>query len=110
MAKREKTNMVTRRVIESRTYEIYEVKDGNFNLLGVETLSGRVNENNLAKQYKVAKVVAIEKSVNKKIYGVPIDEFMKIAVEVSSEVICEDTDSIAEECDSNVMAEDNKTE
>lgn len=85
MAKREKSNMVTRRVIESRTYEVYEVKDGKFNLLGTETISGRVNENKLAEQYKVDKVVTVEIAVNKKIYGVPVDEFMKIAVEVATE-------------------------
>lgn len=85
MAKREKTNMITRRVIESRTYEVYEVVNGEFKLLGTETLSGRVNDAKLAEQYSVEKVVTVEIAVNKKVYGVPVEDFMAIAVDITAD-------------------------
>ena len=84
MAK-QKSNMVTRRVVESRTYDIYSNVDGQLTKIGTKTISGRVNTSELAEEYKVDKVVLAEVSVNKKVYGVPIDEFMKIAVEVLQE-------------------------
>ena len=84
MAK-QKSNMVTRRVVESRTYDIYSNVDGQLTKIDTRTISGRVNTSELAEEYKVDKVVTVEVSVNKKVYGVPIDEFMKIAVEVEQE-------------------------
>lgn len=85
MAKREKTNMVTRRVVESRTYDIYEVNGDKFTKLDTIAISGRVKEKELAEKYGVEKVTAIEIAVNKKVYGVPIDKFMELAVEVATE-------------------------
>jgi hypothetical protein len=88
--------MVTRRVVESRTYDIYEVSGAEFKPLGEKTIIGRVKGNDIAKEYKVKKVVLVEKAVNKKIYGVPVEDFMKIAVEVEVESESDDTEDTAD--------------
>ena len=78
-----KTNMVTRRVIESRTYNIFSLDNETMTKLDTIDIKGRVNEKELAKKYNVDKVAVIEIAVTKKVYGVPIDEYMKLAKEIS---------------------------
>lgn len=84
MAKREKTNMVTRRVIVSRTYDIYSVEGESMKKIDTREIKGRVNTKSLASEYNVPLVVAVEIAINKKVYGVPIDDFMAIAKEVTT--------------------------
>lgn len=80
-----KTNMVTRRVVESRNYNVFKVEGETLTKVGETTIKGRPKEEEIAKEFKVDKVVLVETSVNKKVYGVPVEEFMKIAVEVTKE-------------------------
>ena len=82
--KKRRTKYITRRVIENRKYNIYEVKNNEMIYLDTITLVGRVKLNDLAKLYNVDQVVAVEIECCKKIYGVPIEDFMKIAVDITN--------------------------
>jgi ribosome-binding protein aMBF1 (putative translation factor) len=80
-----KERMVTRKVIESKKYKVYQM-DG-LKLVELDTIEekGKVSEKELAKKYEVDKVV-IDCIEEKKItYGMAVSEFMKYAVVVEDE-------------------------
>lgn len=78
-------SFVTRRVAGKRTVKVYELKDGVLTLLDEIELVGRVNEKNLAKEYKVDKVVTEVSESETEYWQVPVDEFMKIATKKETE-------------------------
>lgn len=74
--------MVTRRVTISTVYEIYSNEKGTLTKLDTITVKGKPNQKELCEKYGVKDVVCVKIEENKKVYGVPVEEFMKIAVEV----------------------------
>lgn len=80
-----KEKMVTRRVIESKTYTIYKVEGTGLTEVGEITTKGRLAEKELAEQYGVDKVVCVLKSEERAVYGVPVDKFMEIAVKLEKD-------------------------
>lgn len=75
-----KERYVTRRVIDSKTYDIYEMKDTNLIKLDTIEAKGKLSETELAKQYGVDKIVIDLVAEKKSVYGVPVSKFMEIAV------------------------------
>lgn len=82
---RKRSNMVTRRVVEGRVLDVYKFENGQIEKLDTITVSGKVSEIELAKEYGVNKVMIDTVSEVKAVYGVPVDEFMKIAVKLEDE-------------------------
>lgn len=76
---------ITRRVVKSTLYNIYKVDGTKLILIDQKEFSGRISEKELAKEYNVDKVVTTVEKVNKAVYGVPVDQFMKIAQEIKKE-------------------------
>ena len=80
-----KERMVTRKVIDTKKYNVYKMEGINLTLLEIIEEKGKVSENELAKKHNVDKVV-IDCVEEKKItYGMPVTEFMKYAVIVEDE-------------------------
>lgn len=80
-----KERMVTRKVIESKKYDVYKMEGTQLTLLETIEEKGKVSEKELAKKHKVDKVV-IDCVEEKKItYGMTVSEFMKYAVIVEDE-------------------------
>jgi hypothetical protein len=71
--------MVTRKVIESKTYQVYSLVDGGLTPIKTIEAKGKVSERELEKELKVAKVVLVPISEKKITYGMPVSEFMKYA-------------------------------
>lgn len=82
-----KERMVTRRVIESKTYDVYKVDGTQLVLIDTIEEKGKISEKELAKTYGVEKVVLVFKEEKKAVYGVPVSVFMEHAVKI------EDTDT-----------------
>jgi hypothetical protein len=80
-----KERMVTRRVIESKKYKVYEMKDMQLTELDTIEEKGKISEKELAKKYKVDKVVIDCIEEKKVVYGMPVSEFMKYATIVEDE-------------------------
>lgn len=80
-----KTSYVTRRVIENKEYKVYKVEGTQLELLDTIEIKGKVSERELAEKFGVSKVFVDCVKENKSIYGVPVDEFMKIAVKLEKE-------------------------
>jgi ribosome-binding protein aMBF1 (putative translation factor) len=80
-----KERMVTRKVIEAKKYNVYEMAGTTLNLLDTIEDKGKLSERELAKKYGVEKVVIDCIEEKKAVYGVPVSEFMKIAVKIEDE-------------------------
>jgi hypothetical protein len=80
-----KSNMVTRRVIESNVYQIYKMEGTQLVPIGQEITKGKVSEKELEKKYNVDKVVVVCTEKKKAVYGMPVEEFMKYAVEITDD-------------------------
>jgi hypothetical protein len=80
-----KERMVTRKVIESKKYKVYKM-DG-LTLVELDTIEekGKVSEKELAKKYKVDKVIIDCVEEKKVTYGMTVSEFMKYAELVEDE-------------------------
>lgn len=80
-----KERMVTRKVIETKKYKVYKM-DG-LTLVELDTIEekGKVSEKELAKKYKVDKVIIDCVEEKKVTYGMPVSEFMKYATLVEDE-------------------------
>lgn len=74
-----KERMVTRKVIEMKKYKVYKMEGLQLVELGELETKGKVNETELAKEYKVDKVIVDCIEEKKAIYGVPVSKFMEIA-------------------------------
>ena len=86
MAKRKRTNMVTRRVVEGRVIDVYEFKNGQITKLDTIEVTGKINEKALAEKYGVEKVMVDTVKEIKGVYGVDIDTFMSLAVKLEDDV------------------------
>lgn len=84
-AKRKRSNMVTRRVVESRTIDVYKFENGQVEKIDTIEVSGKVSEIELAKKYNVNKVMIDVVKENKVTYGLDIDTFMAQAVRIESD-------------------------
>lgn len=80
-----KSNLVTRRVVEGRRYDIYKNESGDLIKLDERIISGKPNGREIAKEYGVEKVTIVERDQIKKVFGMPVEEFMKYAVEIERE-------------------------
>lgn len=86
MARGKRTNMVIRRVAGTKTVDVYSMENAKLKKLDtIEVSSGKINETELAKRYGVTRVVTDVKESKTRFFGVPIDKFMEIAVELESE-------------------------
>jgi hypothetical protein len=93
--------MVTRKVIESKTYQVYSLVDGVLKELKQITAKGKVSERELEKELKVDKVVLVPISEKKVTYGMKVSDFMKYAK------VVEETDD-SKEKDATDNTADNK--
>jgi hypothetical protein len=80
-----KERMVTRKVIETKKYNVYKMEGLNLTLLETIEEKGKVSEKELAKKHNVDKVVIDCVEEKKVTYGMPVSEFMKYAVLVEDE-------------------------
>jgi hypothetical protein len=80
-----KMRMVTRTVIDSKKYQVYQMVGTQLKPLDVIEGKGKISERDLAKKYNVDKVVLVCIEENKITYGMPVDEFMKYAQIVENE-------------------------
>lgn len=74
-----KVRNITRKLVVSRDYNVYEFKNGESTLLGSETISGRPSEKQVAEKYGVSQVVLECTKENVEEYYLTVDEFMKYA-------------------------------
>lgn len=87
-----KERMVTRKVIESKKYNVYKMEGLNLTLLDTIEEKGKISEKELAKKYKVDKVV-IDCVEEKKItYGMTVSDFMEYAVVIEDTEEKEETE------------------
>lgn len=93
MSKEEK--MITRRVVEGRTYNVYGGDVNGMKLLETITSKEKPNEKELKKKHNVSLIVIDCVSIKKAIYGVSVEEFMKIAKKVKEKDV--DIDNEVEE-------------
>jgi ribosome-binding protein aMBF1 (putative translation factor) len=80
-----KQRMVTRKVIESKRYNVYKMENLQLVLLDTIDEKGKISEKELAKKYEVDKVVIDCIEETKVTYGMPVSEFMKYAIVVDGE-------------------------
>ena len=98
-----KSDQVIRRVVLGRKYKVFSMtfKDGQPSMQEVKTITSdkRPNETELAEKHKADKVIIIPTKIITGYYGVPIDEFMKIAtlVEQKEKVLTEEEKKETEE-------------
>lgn len=82
-----RSNMVIRRVTGSKTVDVYKFEKGKVEKLDTITIdSSKVNEKELANKYNVTKVMTDVVKTETKYYGVPIEKFMELAIEIKKEV------------------------
>jgi hypothetical protein len=80
-----KERMVTRKVIDAKKYNVYKMEGTNLTLLDTIEEKGKVSEKELAKKYKVDKVIVDCVEEKKVTYGMTVSEFMKYAVVVEDD-------------------------
>lgn len=96
MSRNAKSDQVIRRVVLGREYKVFSMtfKDGQPLMEEVETITSdkRPNETELAEKHKADKVIILPTKIITGYYGVPIEEFMKLAtlVEKKEKVLSED--------------------
>lgn len=79
-----KTNYVTRRCVEKRVIDVFSLKNGKLTKLETLETKGKISQKELAKKHGVDNVVLEVVKEERAVYGVPIDEFMKIAKRVDN--------------------------
>ena len=85
-----KERMVTRKVIETKKYNVYKMEGLVLTLLDTIEEKGKVSEKELAKKYEVEKVVIDCVEEKKVTYGMTVSEFMQYAVVVEDEAEAEE--------------------
>ena len=77
--------LVTTKVVVSRTYDIYRIHQGQTEKLDTITSEERPVKLELSKKYgvKTTEIVIEEVGRVTKTYGLPVDEFLKLATEIS---------------------------
>lgn len=86
-----KERMVTRKVIETKKYNVYKMEGLFLTLLDTIEEKGKVSEKELAKKYEVDKVVIDFLEEKKITYGMTVTEFMEHAVIVEDEAEATET-------------------
>ena len=72
-----KERMVTRKVIESKKYNVYKVEGTELKFLETIETKGRPSERELEKKHNVDKVVCTLIEEKKAVYGMPVSQFME---------------------------------
>lgn len=72
-----KERMVTRKVIESKKYNVYKVEGTKLKFLEQIETKGRPSERELEKKHGVSKVVCTLVDEKKAVYGMPVSKFME---------------------------------
>lgn len=72
-----KERMVTRKVIESKKYNVYKVEGTELKFLETIETKGRPSERELEKKHNVEKVVCTLVDEKKAVYGMPVSQFME---------------------------------
>ena len=65
--------------VEKALYEVYKVEDDKIIKVGEKEISGRVNKTAIMEEFGVKEVLIRKISETVKIFGMPIDDFMKVA-------------------------------
>jgi len=90
-----KERNVTRTVIESKKYNVYKMEGLTLVLLDTIEEKGKISEKDLAKKYKVDKVILDLVEEKKVTYGMTVTDFMAHAV------VIEDTEKVEPIAESN---------
>lgn len=78
-----KEQFITRRVIESTIYNVFEVAGDTLNKLGEIEIKGKVSQKDLQAQFNTSnQIVTTVKEQKKAKYVVPVEEFMAIALKL----------------------------
>ena len=78
-----KEQFITRRVIESTVYNVFEVAGESLNKLGEIEVKGKVSQKDLKTQFNTTnQLITNIKEQKKAKYVVPVDKFMSIAVKL----------------------------
>lgn len=78
-----KEQFITRRVIESTIYNVFEVAGESLNKLGEIEAKGKVSQKDLQKQFNTKnQIITSIKEQKKAKYVVPVDVFMQIAIKL----------------------------
>ena len=78
-----KEQFITRRVIESTVYNVFEVAGEALNKLGEIEVKGKVSQKDLQSQFNTTnQIITTVKEQKKAKYVVPVDKFMEIAVKL----------------------------
>lgn len=80
-----KERMVTRTVIESKTYQVYSMEGTTLTPIDTIETKGKLSERELEKKYQVKKVVIDCIAEKKATYGVPVNEFMELATRLDDQ-------------------------
>ena len=88
-----KERMVTRKVIESKTYNVYKVEGTELIFLETIETKGRPSERELEKKHNVNKVVCTLVDEKKAVYGMPVSQFMEGAQFIRYEDTDDNTES-----------------
>ena len=73
---------VTRKIVESKTYQISSLEDGKLVPIKKITTKGRISEKKLEKELNIKKVVVNCIDEKTATYGMPVSEFMKYAIKI----------------------------
>lgn len=95
--KRKRTDYVTRRVMSTKTVDVYKLAGSNLEKLDTIEVDGKINEGELAKKYNVKKVVTVVKEQKQKIYGIPVEKYMEIAELLEEKSLVEENESESED-------------
>lgn len=95
--KRKRTDYVTRRVMSTKTVNVYKLAGTNLEKLDTIEVDGKINEGELAKKYNVKKVVTVVTEQKQKIYGVPVEKFMEISELLEEKTLAEKDEQKNEE-------------
>ena len=78
-----KEQFITRRVIESTIYNVFEVVGEELHKLGEVEAKGKVSQKDLQAQFNTTnQIITTVKEQKKAKYVVPVDKFMEIAVKL----------------------------
>ena len=81
-----KEQFITRRVIESTIYNVYEVAGEELHKLGEVEAKGKVSQKDLQAQFNTKnQIITSIKEQKKAKYVVPVDKFMQIATKLEDE-------------------------
>lgn len=74
-----KERLVTRKIVESKTYRVLTIENGETKVLEVLTTKGRVSTVAMAKKHGVRQVFLEEVDAVYKTYAMTVSDFMELA-------------------------------